>query len=63
MPTRATRLDDRRIKHPDVPWRERGAYICVRGLHLGEKKDVLVHEYNIPQHEGPLRDRHRFMDR
>ena len=42
MPTRTTRLDDRRSKHPDVSWREREAYISVCGLHFGEKKDILV---------------------
>ncbi len=42
MPTRTTRLDDRRIKHPDVPGLERGAYTRVWLIHFGEKKDVLV---------------------
>ena len=42
MPTRTTRLDNRRSKHPDVSWREREAYISVCGLHFGEKKDILV---------------------
>ena len=42
MPTRPTRFDDRRSKPPDVPWLERGAYTSVRGLHFGEKQDVLV---------------------
>jgi hypothetical protein len=59
VPTRATRLNNRRIKHPDVPWRERGAYTCVRGRHFGEKKDFLVRAYSLSQHEGPLGNSHR----
>src|SRR5207245_8647234 len=50
MPTRTTRLNDRRSKHPDVPGLERGAYTRIRSLHFGEKKDVLVQEYSLPQH-------------
>jgi hypothetical protein len=42
MPTRTTRLNASRSKHPGVPWRERGVYTSVRGRHFGKKQDVLV---------------------
>jgi hypothetical protein len=59
MPTRTTRLDDSRLRHPDVHRQSTGAYKSVWLIHLSKTKIILDYTIRYFHYAGQPLHSHR----